>query len=59
MRYVVDAVVVERNIDEEALGMYASDVDAARVRYVDAADVVERYGVRADAVMYELGFEDR
>ena len=31
-RYVVDAVVVERNIDDDALGIYASEVEAERVR---------------------------
>ena len=31
-KYVVEAVVVERNEEDEALGIYASDVDAASVR---------------------------
>ena len=34
--------MVERNIDDEADGIYGSDVDAAKVRYVCEADVVER-----------------
>ena len=48
------AVVVERNSDEEALGMYASEVEADRGKYVEAAEVVERYAVKAAGRTYEL-----
>ena len=35
--------MVERNEVDDALGIYASEDEAARERYVEAALVVERY----------------
>ena len=48
VRYVAAALVVERNIDEEALGIYSSDVEAERGRYVLLAFVIVRYELDAD-----------